>query len=306
MALLDNLRRNLSQGMAPGQQAQAGATQQVQALAQAATGKADAMGAGAPQASRLGEQQALLTQQQQQRQLQTQGIAQAQQVKAAEQQQRQQLYVQRRSLEEREIGVKQRMLNDAMNMVQQLEQNKDEISFKRMQAGYEQMGFQLRLTNKDYIERLKIEGAKSRLRDKNRFEEQLQKTTWGHLNELLESDLEFQRVMNADERDFEREVAEWDLSKWREIKDFEAAQASAQRKYEAINQITGGVLQAGLSVVSAASSGSSSTASPGTGTPLQSAQNPMGPEAPIASQQGALQESWGLESQPSYSGPWRS
>lgn len=270
MALLQNLQRNLSQGTgAP--KAEAGATEQVRQLAQAASGTAAGPQEG-PGMSRVAERRALLQQQQQAAQLQVQGQATAQQIEQAAQQQKQQQQIELAGMQERRLNMRSNMLNQAQNLVAKLEMNRDEISFNRQKAAYEQLGFNLRLSNKDYIEKLQINGAKNRLNDKVAFKEELQRSVFKELEGILRDDLEFKRLLNADERVFREELQNKELDWWLQFETLDANTKNAAAKWEAVSGITSGVIQ-------------------GTATVMQSrAENPAPPTETKGSNLGSLRE----------------
>lgn len=81
------------------------------------------------------------------------------------------------------------------------------LDLDKSRARAETVGFMMRLTNDKYIDNLKAEGMKSRLDNKLEFDEALQRSIFSEELEMFENDLNFRRLMSADEREFEKELA---------------------------------------------------------------------------------------------------
>lgn len=189
-----------------------GSTQDVQAISQAATGKAGpATGMEGPQ--RDVQQELAVVDQVKQGQ---QAIARDSQLtQLAQQQADQQIQNEagfsERKLDEEELNkldqfhqVQQRILTDYTTGQRQLDFNKDK-------ARLEQLGFASRLSNDKYLNDLQRQANKARLSDAARFEEETVRTVFADEEELLRDNLDFRAMMAADARQFTEATSQIDL-----------------------------------------------------------------------------------------------
>jgi hypothetical protein len=187
-----------------------GTTQALRRVQQAATGRST-QATGAIQEDVIPEQVALQEAEQMQR-IQT---AQEQQaiagIQQKEQAQRQELKFGLQDMEERETNAIQEMLNKTSAILQDFEQGKARLDNARDKSRMEQALFGMRLANKKYTDQLEIEGRKRRLDNAVQFKEALTEAMFKEEMNLLKDDLSFRRKMAADEREFEKMLAEVDL-----------------------------------------------------------------------------------------------
>jgi hypothetical protein len=208
-------------------------TQQVQSLLSARTGKATAPGA-APRATNIQEQvqdqltrgQLADTAQQASMQAQQQG----QEQRAVEQQFQQQ----RAQLNEQDINTQEAYQRQVEASLKDYQRNIKQLNVAKQAAKVEQLGFQLRLSNQNYIMQLKDAAARDRITNAVSFNEALQRTIFKDEIDLLSSDLDFRMLLKADEAEFQKMLAKIDI-------DTALAIAAASAKDSATQSIVSGV-----------------------------------------------------------------
>jgi hypothetical protein len=203
-SLLDTLRKNLSQvGAAP---AAAGEeTGQVQALVSAKSGQVGARpaprGRSIIEAAAQQQTQEQLTGLKEQAAAQSIGTTQA----FAEQEQRQ------RAAEADITGKKEAGRLEARikteNLLQDLEMNRGRMSAKEQQAKTELLTATMRLGNKDYTDRLRLEGARNRLDDRLQFEQALAKSIMSENLDIFKKGLVDRQAREASDREYQKELA---------------------------------------------------------------------------------------------------
>lgn len=222
--LLDTIRQN---NPALQQQGVTDESQKLQGLLRAKSGKA--VEGGGVASSNLGEQQAVtqantqmqnqvapqvaIANQGQQQQQQAQGQQETQQVQAVEQQ---------RKFDTVENKMK---TNQLMNDFQR---NSGRVDLARDKSSLEQLGFQVRLQNKQYTDQLQREGNMRRLSDQNQFNQQLSQTILGDQQSLLEKQLGNKSVLDASDRDFKQAMAKMDVGAAYDM--FKTEQAAAKQR----------------------------------------------------------------------------
>lgn len=299
--LFDTLKTRL-QGPAAGE-----GTEAAQRLAQAKTGRASEAGAvTAPRLDVTQERAAVREAQAPQQQLQTQAQAQAIQQQGAAEQQNQVLLQQTRDLQEHKLQIQDNFVQSAFNVVDRFTKENRQLDFNRDRAQAEQLAFQIRFSSDAYIHKLQIEGAKLRLQEEIVFEEALNEAMMKEYMEMFEGELDFKQLMRADTREFNRQMKELEIDFWKETTRLEANSANARAKYEAYGNLATGVISSASNIYSATSNidwgNGTTTGSPGTGVPLQSAANAE-PSSPLESAT-SVQEDWGLDTS-TYKGPVR-
>lgn len=202
--LLDTIRQNSQQ--LP-EQGMTDESSRLQGLLRAKSGKAIE---GAPvAASSLGEQQAVTQtnqtiQQQVQPQAAIQGAQQATQqagIQQQEQQQTAEIKQQRRFDDMRTQLQTQQLLND-------LQRDRDTLDMRKDGARLEQLASNLRLQDKQYVDNLQREGQKRRLDNSLQFNEALTQSIFDDNQKLLEKNLDGQSVLNANDREFRKALAQ--------------------------------------------------------------------------------------------------
>jgi hypothetical protein len=177
-------------------------TQQVQGLLRAKLGKATTGAGAAPVASNVQEQVANRQTQLQGQQLQNQGIVEAQQLGQQVAGQQVQLQEQQRELNQRMQDTQQRYTIETDNLLKQFERGEAQLNDSRDQAKAEQMGFGLRLQDKQYLRNLEQSGAKARIKDALSYGEEMARTTIGQNQALLKLGLDSKAISEASDREF--------------------------------------------------------------------------------------------------------
>lgn len=243
--LFDTLKQNLLNQPQPNYQL--GQGQAVQKVMQAKQGKLPGVASTGPRASNLGEgamvdqTKALAAQQQQQNQLQAQAIDQ-QQVE----QQRQQ------SQQNAEIESKrQSMLTQAQinvdNILGQSQREGRQLTFEKDANTLEQLGFQLRLQDQQYIQKLQIEAGKQRLANATNFNIAMQKAVLGNNYDLLKDKLDMDALLSADQNRSNEELAKIDINTAVAIASANSKAAQIQQQWSGAGQlVTGGAKAASL------------------------------------------------------------
>jgi hypothetical protein len=147
-----------------------------------------------------------------------------------------------RQLNEQALNMRQQMQQKAESILTEFTQGKTKLEGQRAQAKAEVASFLMRLSNEKYVNQLKTEGTKSRLQSETKFNEELQRSIWADEIDLLNGDLGFKRALRADERVFEKEMAEMSL-------DTAIALASSANQAAGMTQMftgLGGLASAGI------------------------------------------------------------
>lgn len=250
--LLDTIRQNK-----PGVTDE---SQKLQGLLRAKSGKAVAGPEVA--SSNLGEQQAVA---QSQQQIQNEVVPQAQ---IQEQGQRQQTAGIKQAESQQVQGIEQSRRFDTIEnrlktqqILNDLERNKGQIDLARDKAQLEQVGQNLRLQNKQYIDNLQREGNRARLGNQAEFQEALADSVLGDSRELLEKNLGNKSILDATDRDFQKSLTEMDVNHAYDM----FKREKKEQKERALYQSIGGLTQAGIGAAGSMKSGSPA-ASPSTGS----------------------------------------
>lgn len=221
---------------------------QIQKLLQAKKGK-QVSGTG-PRASSLAEQQAVTQTGQALGQIQQAG-----QIKGLQQQQQAEAQDQAADIQADRLQLardrfKQESANKIENVLADFNRAKQEQNFKETAAAAEQAGILGRLSADKYVNELQLEGSRARLDDQLSFKEQMQKVIYDDMQDLYKDNLQFQTLMNADQREFNEEIAQMDIETAMRIveQDIKAAQQTAM--YSGISEMVSGGLSAAYKVSS--------------------------------------------------------
>lgn len=143
----------------------------------------------------------------------TQQLAQQQQAQEVEQRAQQQ---QAEITQGRQANQLQMQLRTDQ-LLQELEQGKGKIDTAKYQASLEQLGQNLRLSNRQYVDNLQREGGRARLNDRLQFNEQLKEAILRDNKMLLEKQLGNKSILAANDREFKIQMERmgnqmaWDL-----------------------------------------------------------------------------------------------
>jgi hypothetical protein len=102
----------------------------------------------------------------------------------------------------------QRRIDEAFT---KLSQESSQLDAQKQAALYEQLGSDLALQNEKYIADLQNEATRRRLDDKAQADLALQSAVFSDMMDLLESDIEFRKALDADDRVFAEKMAQIDV-----------------------------------------------------------------------------------------------
>jgi len=232
--LLDAIKQNAGK-VAPAQAPVSGA-QVGDILQTKATGKA-AMDTGAPAASSIQEQQAQQTTSTQVKAVQQQGQAAAAELGAAEASQSASAELADKALDEQGENARSRLLQMTADTIKEYQMGTRTLDQQRDKAKLEQVGFGLRLTNEAYVSNLHREAQKSRLNSDAQFQEELTRSIFADEEELFREDLNFRAMMKADDREFNKQLAEMNISEALRVAAATAQAANATAQWTAAGNL---------------------------------------------------------------------
>jgi hypothetical protein len=268
--LFDTISKTLQAAPAPQQQDQ---TAQVQGLLRAKLGKATTGIGAAPVASNVQEQVAAKQTELQAQQLQNQGVVEAQQLTQQVAGQQVQLQEQQRELNQRMQDREQNFQLSTENLLKEFERGQARLNDSKDQSKAEQLGFGLRLQDKQYMRNLEQSGAKARIKDAATFGEEMVRTEIGNNRALLKLGLDSNAISNASDREFAEMLGQMGIDEANQLFRDEVNHERRMAPYVAGSAI----LSAGIGY--AASRPAAAPASPAA-TP---ASQPIGPTRPDGS-----------------------
>ena len=255
-SLLDALRKG------PTEQAQMSDTgAALQRLVRAKSGKAVGGGSGAV-ASSIGEQAAVQQTQQGLGDLANKMDVQASGMEVAEQAQQDQYKQQRSQQEQQRVEIENAAARESQSLIDELRSNEKQLDTEKYIAKQEQLGFQLAMQDREYLHNLEQEGAKLNLTNELVFQEQLQQDIYGATIDLLKDRFDWEKLNNADEREFAEMMAEMSIDDAIAISNAQMEQANAQAKYGGI----GSMISGGTQVATAYADGKFKNKNSNTGT----------------------------------------
>ena len=209
-------------------------TTRVEELQRGLTGRAVGPGAG-PRASRIAEriarQQVAAAGEEQAKKEKIQ----SEQLRLAEEAQEQAFTDQQLGQIEQAMSAKQSLAQQTESILNNLERAGKELDLQKRAAQLEQVGFNLRMNNKQYIDRLNQAAQVARLDDALRFEEELKKAIFEDEIDLINNDLEFRRLLDADARELSRELSQISLDQAMSIASSQIAQESQAAKWNSVS-----------------------------------------------------------------------
>lgn len=146
---------------------------------------------------------------------------------------------------QRELGEQQRqtqnnLLDRASQILTEFEQGSRELDYNKDKAKMEQLGFTMRLSNQQYVDTLQREGKRARLDNALAFKEALQRQVYRDEEDLLANNLDFRKLLAADQRTFENELGQINIDQALAIASAESREANDKAKWSGINDITQG------------------------------------------------------------------
>lgn len=208
-------------------------TEAVQGLLDARSGKA-IDDTGGPRATNIQEQVQNKLTETQLKEIAQQANLQAEQLGQEQRGVQQQFAQQKEQLNETEITAQETYQRQVEASLNDYERNIKTLDVAKQGAKVEQLGFQLRLSNQNYIMQLKTEAARDKITSEAAFREALQRTIFADEIDLFSSDLDFRMLLKADDAQFQKMIAQIDI-------DTALAIASSAAKDAAAQQITSGV-----------------------------------------------------------------
>ena len=215
-----------------------------------ATGRAGPATA-APAATNIQEQMALQVARGKQQELQRAGTEAAGQLGLRAEEQQQGYQQAGQELDEKEIGIREDYQRQVESVFNDLSRGTRQLDSRRDQAKFEQIGFQLRHTNQQYIDSIRLEGAKSRLISGSALREALARTVFAEEESLFRNDLSFRAMLGADERQFKEKLGEIDIERALALADAGIAAANTQAMVSGVS----GLLQTGVQAYGVQQSG---------------------------------------------------
>lgn len=242
--LLDTLKKNLGQVAAPEPVSdETGTVQQLLTARKGIVGPATALG---PKGLSVGEAGARAATQQQLGEVGQAAQLGATQLGQAAQEQQQQQQSQTANIEFQRQQNKLQSRIQTENILRGLEQGRAALSEDKRQAGMEQVAANLRLQTDSYINQLQLEGARSRLQDDLAFDLQLKNSIAADNASLLQTRLNNQSLLDSNDRDFKKQLAQIDINFATDIAKQNMAFAAQQGKIQALGQaVTTGIGAAG-------------------------------------------------------------
>ena len=236
MSLLDKMRKQFTTP------AQSDDTQRVARLQEGMVGR-EVGPSSAPGQSTLAERIAQGQTRQQVEQAKQKAEIVGQQQATAEEAQLQQFRDEDLSTVERAMDIKQSIAQKTDALLNGLKRQERALDFQKDAARLEQIGFDLRMNNKKYIDNLQQNAQRARLDDAAAFKEELQRAIFDDERELFDTSLEFKRLMDSEQREFMQELSNISLDAALELGKYEAKSASELGKWQGIGGMVSGAAQ---------------------------------------------------------------
>lgn len=210
-------------------------TQQTQGLLRAKLGKASAGGGATPSISNVQEQQAVKQAQNQQAQTAQQGQVMAQQETQANIGQQAQTAEAMRGIDDRQKELSNNFKLQTDDLMNEFQRGQLKLDDNKDAAKTEQLGFQLRLQDDDYINRLKTEGDLARFNSDQDFRNAAAEQQVADNKALLSMGLDAQAFAQMKDADFSKVLATMDVNKAIEMFKQEQEQQKKMAKYKLLS-----------------------------------------------------------------------
>lgn len=238
MSLLSRLQQLGQASAAP-----EGQTEELRQRQRALTGKGEVEQAGPKAASiseRIAQQQVSQIEEQTEKQetqlvdeIETRAQQVAQTFDAAKLQQMEQL-----------LNAKQQIQQQTTQLLNQATREGKKLDARKQAAAVEQLGFELRMNNDEYIQKLQHNGIRARLDNQVAFKEELQRSIFANEMELFNSSLDFQRLLQSEGRDLMQQLHQLDLDHFRILGRMQVDSANKTNMYSGISSMISGGAQA--------------------------------------------------------------
>lgn len=190
-----------------------------------------------PRASNVMEQAAIGEQQAQAGQLQQQGQQAVAGQQIQEQGQVQQFEQQAEQLRQQRQSNINQFNRQAENISNELQRSKDKLQTEKGQFDLAILGQTQALQDKQYTDKLAMEGQRRRLTDSITFKEQLQESIFAEQEQLLANDIKFRELMDADADEFTEKMANIDLATAEQLVMADISAANERLKYEGYSNL---------------------------------------------------------------------
>jgi len=237
MTALQRIQQSLAQKAQP-QQATGilGQTEAVEKISRAASGKALPSGVG-PSRSRQTEKQVASQVEQGQRalqeQIQAEAVGQAQQTRAMQEQAK----FENKLLSQQQLDMQDKFIVKQQEILSSFVRSGRELDLRKDKAKAEQLGFMMRLNTDYYLTDLNDEANRAMLQDDIEFEEELARTLFNEELDLFNDDLDFRALIKADKREFDIEIANWNVEMAIKMAETEAKEASQRQLWSGIGTL---------------------------------------------------------------------
>lgn len=187
-------------------------TERSQGLLRAKLGKADSgTGAPSPRISSMAERQQVSQGAQAAKQQQLQGALAGQELEQAQVGLEAKEAEQKANILERQADLQSQFARQEAELYGELERGTKDIKSRENVAKLEQLGFNVRLQNKDYITNLQRAGEQARLNDKLGFKEELARQSFADDQMLSKLGVDYKKIADMDDRSFKQELAQMDM-----------------------------------------------------------------------------------------------
>ncbi len=208
------------------------------------TGQAQPSSSTGPKRSQIGEQQVAQQAQAQSQQMTAQSQVNQQQQRQQAQEQEQAQKIQLQQLEQNMNEKRQSASQQAQEILNSNLQGMKKLKTQEDVANFEQAAFMTRLSSQSYIQNLTKAAAKARIDDEETFKEQYYTQLYKDDMDDFQDIMDFNSIMNANDRDFSRQVSKMSLETARKIADRATEQANSQALFQGIGGLVSGSLQA--------------------------------------------------------------
>lgn len=237
-------------------------TQQTQSLLRTKLGKAGSSQA-VPGISNIQEQQAVQSAQNQQQQQGRQGQILAEEENQTNLAQQQQVEQKMKELDDKIKVMNNSFKIDSDNLLAEFERGQLKLGDQKDNSKAEQLGFQLRLQDQNYINKLKTEGDLSRFNSAEDFRLAAAEQEVADNTALLEMGLDAQNFANMNDSLYAKTLATMDVNQAINLFKQEQEQAKKMAKYK----LLGSLVSTGSSAYGNSSSQSTSSGSGGSNVP---------------------------------------
>ncbi len=172
--------------------------------------------------------------------------------------------------------------NKIKGMMADQQMNLQKVDLQQDKSRMEQMGAMMRLSNDQYVTNLNNQATKARLDNNVAFNDALNRSVFASEYNMFDNNLQFRSMIGADDRTFERDLANINLDFAVQMAQADNKAASSQMMWSGIGSVGGAGMAAGAGALSGGGeeeeAGQPAAANQ---APMQSAQNPA-PSSPTA------------------------